>query len=1032
MRTVFFFFIALLVVEPRLALSQTDVVAMARFRRLGLLESHHELVDRYNNLLNKIAFVNGVKTKNRRPVRATKWTKKNLEQARDALSESLFLGHLKSGARNDTEFTNLSEELYRITVLIQNAEEAWFASIGTSKPVIEMAQTGQCLSQAENTAAPISPSEVGSKLDPILLCLNAQKTVMDGEVLTYDGLEPLDKKKLLRPLKIKELKDSQSLVAQKKDDEKVVDTKPAIAVVPKPTPPPKPAPQPKPVKLSEDDQAKLALLPPLGDAPLVEPPSKKELMAQAYELLANFDKNTQTFDQLGFDLGAFSIAKEARSKNSPGGLTAKYRYSLAINRWKKSVEKYKNLDRSIPENEAEKRIQALLKNSHEDYWTPFTRKNAQMTDVLLGEGGNCDEQSSFIPSLQMALGIKLPPGQKILLQVFTDHIQPVIYDEKKNTVLDLAHGTVATGTPVPLYDPLLLVNGWLKKENPVGLARPESDFLIVKANVAPDPKLLAKLSDSVNDKRKTNSVHDLPNPGVLWQTAETPVSENGTMSVPDILNPRSTDYKSKSVRTSDGVEARAVDAAVQADVSNERWMMVGGKFQHVRYFHHNTNWTLPNAHYITTQGENNFHIQFNNKDDAIRASQLTNELDLFSFIAEKEIETTLSREGKEGQLQYPTFPKSVEDLNRKFAIAASELNKPLDEMKLENVNYLIQIKADLNTLLMHLTPEQKKQVVERALPQFSGVSNATKDFVKRIQSDPLAALKLYVNRDGDALLHSLTDVYDYLIHFHNFEAASNLQTDPVVTPIYKAMLDTKHVAWTKSDLKEKKNKNREPDETNEPTPTPKPPELPKSIPEEPNSNSTRELRLNRKYKVLEPTPTPTPTPKPKPSYVPEKPIVIKRPNDAAEALKTLAADHRNPLSDEEREAVLELWTPHFTAALIKNAKTSSDLRSLSTGFYNDLKKVFPQKNQCEIRVWRSLTEDGGCVPRELARLQLLALEALPQTQAQLSKEDNILFIDGSFIKISTLEYIDFLKAQLDKRPFPDWYTKARAKIDRTQ
>lgn len=109
---------------------------------------------------------------------------------------------------------------------------------------------------------------------------------------------------------------------------------------------------------------------------------------------------------------------------------------------------------------------------------------ARFASILSGQGGNCEARTQLMAALMQASQHILPPHLRFGVQIFSDHMEPVIYNETNKTLWMLVNkkdGSNFTKDIVaPVFDPAILLHGYLKGH---GAASPvtEKEMLIIAA-----------------------------------------------------------------------------------------------------------------------------------------------------------------------------------------------------------------------------------------------------------------------------------------------------------------------------------------------------------------------------------------------------------------------------------------------------------------------------------------------------------------------------------------------------------------------
>lgn len=179
--------------------------------------------------------------------------------------------------------------------------------------------------------------------------------------------------------------------------------------------------------------------------------------------------------ELQMDLGAFFIESEVAN----AGKITQGRYLKFQRDWKQAAQ----LSQSAPTpGGSEERLLAAIRPLFPDYLKDYSRDQALLIDFLQGNGGNCEAQTKLILSaLQAAKRAPDAPGV-VGVQVYADHVQPVLYDPATGLVTNLLTGSRVKGVEAPIYQPQLLLNAYLRGK---GEASPLKDEQLLIADVPP-------------------------------------------------------------------------------------------------------------------------------------------------------------------------------------------------------------------------------------------------------------------------------------------------------------------------------------------------------------------------------------------------------------------------------------------------------------------------------------------------------------------------------------------------------------------
>lgn len=94
----------------------------------------------------------------------------------------------------------------------------------------------------------------------------------------------------------------------------------------------------------------------------------------------------------------------------------------------------------------------------------YVRYESRLSAFFEGSGGNCEANTKLLISEIQRAGLKLPKGIILGVQVFADHLQPVIVDLRNKTnsrVFDIM-ANKWTNYSAPVYHPLIFAHAYLK------------------------------------------------------------------------------------------------------------------------------------------------------------------------------------------------------------------------------------------------------------------------------------------------------------------------------------------------------------------------------------------------------------------------------------------------------------------------------------------------------------------------------------------------------------------------------------------
>lgn len=253
--------------------------------------------------------------------------------------------------------------------------------------------------------------------------------------------------------------------------------------------------------------------------------------------------------------GPFLIATEVVESDQP-----QQHLQTALKQWDKEMGALQQVLEETPASSGD-RVRAVMWYLMENQVKNYRRGSARLTDYLSPKekekGGNCEDFTKLPIAALTELGIRLPPSHTLAIQVFDDHLQPVIYDKKTGGVWNLIENRWASIATIktPLYDPHLIYHAYLRSE---GIMPPiaEERLLLAKPNGAdktiwdqmPVVGIIPRLVRRFNNGgfHSTNSNLLFPKPGAVF--ADGPVPERT-----QIPNPYLTPVKRSNIDESVGV-----------------------------------------------------------------------------------------------------------------------------------------------------------------------------------------------------------------------------------------------------------------------------------------------------------------------------------------------------------------------------------------------------------------------------------------------------------------------------------------------
>jgi hypothetical protein len=126
----------------------------------------------------------------------------------------------------------------------------------------------------------------------------------------------------------------------------------------------------------------------------------------------------------------------------------------------------------------ERKLAQALRLIQADYFRCHRDGRPHMSGFLKNGIGNCSARTKFLVSaFAPLLGPRLSPGQMLAIEVFSNHVETVIYDAAAGEISNLLDASITRNITASLYHPALLFHAFLKER---GLPSPvtESDLLI--------------------------------------------------------------------------------------------------------------------------------------------------------------------------------------------------------------------------------------------------------------------------------------------------------------------------------------------------------------------------------------------------------------------------------------------------------------------------------------------------------------------------------------------------------------------------
>lgn len=460
-----------------------DIEIMYRnSRRDELVDWHRQLVDRYNALLNRIAFARRVDTKVRRKVSIPSIAAKNLHRAYKVLSRSELIGSVQNRTMSKAARAKLVEDLDSVQSMLEKAEAAWRESGADLNQ--EIAQLSEC-SRSALDAAPIDPQLVAANFNPIEECLRAQKIAVNGSILTYHGGVELEK--MPKPVKI--------FSSRPEATPPTPEARPDTAATQNTVAEAKPD-----VKSSAG-----AKQPAASTSKLKTKVSPEDVQAAADYVQAAADKKTRPdFDWLDFVLKS-DLADQR-------GVTKKVHAKALANL--NEFEETSLADLNDLPGASNETIYAVRNAAVARFLGDYRSGQESLTQALLGKGANCVAQTNLLwgllkrnkitPDAGQVLGVNVfsgPPGQR-------GHVQLIVYDPKTKLAWNPLVPEVKTPLRGDLYDPAILADAWLMNVGAKGVD-PQKLWIASGPLESAEPPVVRNQAQSVK-KAKLNTQFPMP------------------------------------------------------------------------------------------------------------------------------------------------------------------------------------------------------------------------------------------------------------------------------------------------------------------------------------------------------------------------------------------------------------------------------------------------------------------------------------------------------------------------------------------
>jgi hypothetical protein len=197
-------------------------------------------------------------------------------------------------------------------------------------------------------------------------------------------------------------------------------------------------------------------------------PKKSQLIEMAKQCVSE--------DKLPQNLGEFFFEIEYYSSNNVKGDKSQV---------SEARRSYRQLSKSLYK---ETDVEELRKKLVKKLLDPYSREDTSLSYAFSHGGGNCQTQTKAVIDAIQRSKITLPEGAELGVQLFSDHIRPVLFYPKKNEVYDLVYGkTGPLDQEAPIFRPSYLCHSFLLAEKES--KRLVKNFLIAgnPSNDSPDP-----------------------------------------------------------------------------------------------------------------------------------------------------------------------------------------------------------------------------------------------------------------------------------------------------------------------------------------------------------------------------------------------------------------------------------------------------------------------------------------------------------------------------------------------------------------
>jgi len=256
----------------------------------------------------------------------------------------------------------------------------------------------------------------------------------------------------------------------------------------------------------------------------------EELYKEAVEVLHAYKSATPV--PIKHDLGQFLLYSEWWDQKDDAQIDANSMETQQL------FSRLEQLDRDnatykdiVDSNTGEKpflaQVDRLRKSMHNQYINHYVPDQRSLSGFYDQLGGNCEAQSRLVSSVITKLAPPLGKYEVFGLQVFLDHVQPVIFDKQTGTVTDLISGNIEARVRAPIFHPYLWYYGYLQShKHSIPWYFSKEDLLLV----AKDPSYTQS-----NGKVSFEPTEGIPNYSTLLDSIVSPsesvTSTEGTITL---------------------------------------------------------------------------------------------------------------------------------------------------------------------------------------------------------------------------------------------------------------------------------------------------------------------------------------------------------------------------------------------------------------------------------------------------------------------------------------------------------------------